>query len=85
MSGLRRKGKNVIWNVCVPEELAVKAELFLAGGASRPIYGLRSQIICSLLRKYIAEEEEKQQQAARTAELKSQPVGGLYPEPPNAA
>lgn len=56
MSGLRRKGKGIVWNVCVPEELALKVELFLAAGGPKPIYGLRSQIICALLTKWVSEQ-----------------------------
>lgn len=64
MVGLRRKGKGTVWNVCVPEELALKVELFLAAGGPKPIYGLRSQIICALLQRWVTEQTALAQQPA---------------------
>ena len=53
--GLRRSSKPVIWRVCVPEELSVAAELFLASNKGRPQYGIRSQWITKLIEKDLKE------------------------------
>lgn len=65
--GLRRKGETIVWPICVPLELAVKAELLFAGGGAKPIYGIKSQVVCTLLEKWVKEMEA----SAATPEVKS--------------
>lgn len=63
--GLRRKGETRIWPICVPLELAVEAELLFAGRGAKPIYGIKSQVVCTLLERWV--KEMKEQAAASAA------------------
>lgn len=59
--GTRRIGTNTLWRVYIPQEIAAQIELRLADPLrDRPTYGARSQLVTSLLIRYLSELQKKE-------------------------
>lgn len=62
MKGVRRTGAFELWRINVPQHIAVEVELALINPLSRrPTYGLRSQLVTSLLVKWLTELKQEKE------------------------
>lgn len=68
--GIRRKGKSVEVKLLIPEMVYLEFEKALTNNfSSKPVYGMRSQIITSLIQKWLEETRELEQRLKSTKEI----------------